>query len=93
LPGDGDGDVDAGHAGEHRGGQVRGELEQRGGACSPRMQTESAESFAETERAQRAAGLSAGKQPGRSASVAESSLGSPVGTFISGTSPSRPSPA
>ena len=40
LPGHGDGDVDAEHAGEDGGGQVGGELEQRGGAVSGGLESE-----------------------------------------------------
>jgi len=43
LPGDGDADVDAEHPGEDGGGQVGGELEQRGGAGLPGMDGELAQ--------------------------------------------------
>ena len=71
LPGDGDGDVDAEHAGQDGGGQVGGELEQRGGAGLAGVDAELAESFGELVGADRAAGLPAGEQPGRGALVAE----------------------
>src|SRR5260370_40789285 len=63
--GDGDGDVDAEHAGEQRGGQFGGELEQRGGACLAGLDAEVFEALPEVGRADRAAGLAAGEQPGR----------------------------
>ena len=47
LPGDGDGDVDAEHAGQDCGGQVGGQLEQRGGAGFPGVQAELSESLGE----------------------------------------------
>jgi hypothetical protein len=40
LPGHGDGDVDAERAGEDGGGQVGGELEQRGGAVSGGLESD-----------------------------------------------------
>ena len=47
LPGDGDGDVDAEHAGQDCGGQVGGKLEKRGGAGFPGVQAELSESLGE----------------------------------------------
>src|SRR6202171_6278875 len=61
LPGHGDGDVDAEHAGEDGGGQVGGELEQRGGAVSGGLESELAESLGECVRADWAPGLPAGE--------------------------------
>ena len=63
LPGDGDVDVDAEHAGEDGGGEFGGELEQRGGAGLAGSDAELAEAFAEPVGADRAAGLPAGEQP------------------------------
>lgn len=64
LPFDGDGDVDAEGAGEDRGGQLGGELEEcgRAGLCEP--DAEFAEPFAHGPGADRAAGLASGEQPG-----------------------------
>jgi hypothetical protein len=64
LPGDGDVDVDAEHAGEQGGGQLGGELEQGGGACLAGLDAEVFEALPEVGGADRAAGLSAGEQPG-----------------------------
>jgi hypothetical protein len=64
LPGDGDVDVDAEHAGEKGGGQFGGELEQRGGACLAGLDAEVLKPLAEVIGADRAAGLPAGEQPG-----------------------------
>ena len=71
MPGHGDGDVDAEHAGEDGGGQVGGELEQRGGAGSGGSEAELAESFGECVGADRSAGLPAGEQPSGGAGVAD----------------------
>jgi hypothetical protein len=60
LPGDGDGDVDAGQAGKDGGGQVGGELEQRRGASLAGVDAELAQAFGELEGADRLAGLAAG---------------------------------
>jgi hypothetical protein len=78
LPGHGDGDVDAEQAGEDGGGQVGGELEQRGGAVSRGLESESAESLSEGVRADRAPGLPAGKQPRRGTGVAHSGFSATV---------------
>jgi hypothetical protein len=64
LPGNGDGDVDAEQAGQDGGGQVGGELEQRGGAGLAGSDAELAQAFGELEGADRLAGLPAGEQPG-----------------------------
>lgn len=66
LSGDGDGDVDvdAEDAGEQRSGQFGGELEQRGGACLAGLGAEVFEALPKVRRADRAAGLAAGEQPG-----------------------------
>jgi hypothetical protein len=45
LPGGGDADVDAGQAGEDGGGQVGGELEQRGGSGLPGADAELTQAF------------------------------------------------
>ena len=71
MPGDGDADVDAEHAGQDGGGQVGGELEQRGGASLAGSDAELAQSFAEPEGADGPAGLSAGEQPSGGSVVAE----------------------
>src|SRR5712691_5999631 len=63
LPGDGDVDVDAGHAGEDGGGEFGGELEQGGGAGWAGADADLAEAFAEPAGADRLAGASAGQQP------------------------------
>jgi hypothetical protein len=65
LPGDGDVDVDAEHAGEQGGGEFGGELEQGGGACLAGLDAEVFDAFAEVSGADRAAGSASGKQPGR----------------------------
>ena len=78
LPGHGDGDVDAEHAGEDGGGQVGGELEQRGGAVSGGLESELAESLGECVRADRAPGLPAGEQPWRGAGVADGGFSATV---------------
>jgi hypothetical protein len=54
LPGDGDGDVDAEHAGQDRGGQVSRELEQCGGAGLAGIDAVLAETFGQTIGADRA---------------------------------------
>ena len=74
LPGHGDGDVNAEHAGEDGGGQVGSEMEQRGGAVSGGLESELAESLGECVRADRAPGLAAGEQPWRG-------TGSPTAAF------------
>src|ERR1022692_3950726 len=63
LPCDGDGDVDAEHPGEQRGGQVGGEREQRGGTGLPGIDAELTETFGELVGADRASWLPAGEQP------------------------------
>src|SRR6478672_652471 len=78
LPGHGDADVDAEHAGEDRGGQVGGELEQRGGAVSGGLESELAESLRECVRADRAPGLPAGEQPWRGTGVADGGFSATV---------------
>ena len=60
LPGDGDGDVDAEHPGEDGGGQVGGELEQRGGAGLTGADTQLAEPLGELLGADGPAGLASG---------------------------------
>lgn len=65
MPGDGDFDVDAEHAGQEGGGKFGGELEQRGGACLAGLDAEGFEALSEVGGVDRAAGLAAGKQPGR----------------------------
>src|ERR1035441_8635461 len=74
LPGDGDADVDAEHAGEDGGGQVGGELEQCGRARLAGVDADLAQAFGELEGADRLAGLAAGEQPGRGALVADGSV-------------------
>ncbi|MEV7238353.1 hypothetical protein AB0N06_31750 [Streptomyces sp. NPDC051020] len=64
LPFDGDSDVDAEGAGEGRGGQLGGELEQRGRAGLREADAEFAESFAHGPDTDRSAGLAAGEEPG-----------------------------
>jgi hypothetical protein len=64
LPGDGDRDVDAEHPGEYRGGQVGGELEQRGRARLPGSDTDLAEAFGQTERADGRPGWPPGNSQG-----------------------------
>jgi hypothetical protein len=71
LPLDRDGDVDAEHAGQDCGGQVGGELEQRGGTGLAAVDADLAQPFGDLERADRLSGLAAGEQPGRGAVVAE----------------------
>ena len=78
MPGHGDGDVDAEHAGEDGGGQVGGELEQRGGAVSGGLESELAESLGECVRADRAPGLPAGGQPWRGTEVADGGFSATV---------------
>ena len=78
MPGHGDGDVDAEHAGEDGGGQVGGELEQRGGAVSGGLESELAESLGECVRADRAPGLPAGEQPWRGTGVADGGFSATV---------------
>src|SRR6266704_3869154 len=63
LPGDGDVDVDAEHAGEDGGGEFSGELEQGGGAGWSGADADLAEAFVEPVGADRLAGASAGQQP------------------------------
>ena len=63
LPGDRDLDVDAEQAGEDRGGQFGGELEQRGGAGGPGVDADLVEPFGEPVGADRLAGPPAGQQP------------------------------
>jgi len=53
LPGDGDGDMDAEQAGQDGGGQVGGELEQRGEAGLAGADAELAQAFGELEGADR----------------------------------------
>src|SRR6266516_281504 len=62
LPGDGDFDVDAEQAGEDRGGEFRGEPEQRGGAGWPGVDANLVEPFGAPAGADRLPGPSAGKQ-------------------------------
>ena len=71
LPGDGDGDVDAEQAGQDRGGQDGGELEQGGGAGPARVDAELAQAFGHAGGADGAAGLAAGEQPGRGVLAAD----------------------
>jgi hypothetical protein len=71
LPGDRDADVDSEQAGQDGGGQVGGELEQRGRACLAGADTELAQAFGELEGADRLAWVAAGEQPRRAALVAE----------------------
>ena len=77
MPGDGDRDVDAEHAGEDGGGQVGGELEQGGGAGSAGVDAELAEPFGHAEGADGAAGLTAGEQPGRGSRIADGGVAVP----------------
>ena len=63
MPGDGDVDVDAEHAGEDRGGEFGGELEQGGGAGWAGLDADLVEPFAEAVGADRLAGPPAGQQP------------------------------
>jgi hypothetical protein len=65
------GDRDADHPGEHRGGQVGGELEQRGGTGLTGADAEVAKTFGQTEGADGASGLTAGEQPARGALVTQ----------------------
>jgi hypothetical protein len=55
--------VDAEHAGQDRGGEFGGELEQGSGAGWAGVDADLAEAFAETVGADRLAGASAGQQP------------------------------
>jgi hypothetical protein len=71
LPGDGDAVVDAEQAGEDGGGQVGGELEQRGGSGLPGADAELAQAFGELVGADGLPGLATGEQPGRGARVAD----------------------
>lgn len=70
--------MDAEHAGQDGGGQVGGELEQRGGSGLCWAQAELAESFGELVGADRAAGLAAGEQPWRCAVVADGGVPLPA---------------
>ncbi len=63
--------MDAEHAGEDGGGQVGGELEQRGGAVPGGLESELAESLGEWVRADRAPGFPAGEQRWRATGVAD----------------------
>src|SRR6266516_1297082 len=79
LPGDSDGDVDAEHPGEHRRGQVGGELEQRGRARLPGADADLAQALGHLVGADRSSGLAAGEQPGRGALVADGGVTPPGG--------------
>src|SRR6266568_952129 len=74
LPGDGDVDVDAEHAGEDGGGEFGGELEQGGGAGWAGADADLAEAFVEPVGADRLAGASAGQQPWGGALVSGSGV-------------------
>jgi hypothetical protein len=74
LPGGGDVDVDAEQAGEDRGGQVGGELEERGGAGLARAYAELPQAFGELVGADGASGLPAWEQPRRGSLVTEGSV-------------------
>lgn len=63
LPCGGDADVDAEGAGQDRGGQVGGELEEGGGSSSAGLDAELAQSFDHPEGAEVLSGSSAGEQP------------------------------
>jgi hypothetical protein len=63
LPGDGDVDVDAEHAGEDRSGELGGELEQGGGAGWSGTNADLVEALIELAGADRLARASAGQQP------------------------------
>ena len=69
LPFDGDADVDAKEAGEDRGGEFAGELEQSGGAGLAGLKADLAEAFGQLERADRLARSTAGEQPRGTTSV------------------------
>ncbi len=60
LPGDGNVDVDAEHAGEQAGGEFGGELEQCGGARLAGLDAEVFEALPQVGGSDRAAGLPAG---------------------------------
>src|SRR6266567_299589 len=62
LPGDGDVDVDAEHAGEQGGGEFGGELEQRGGARLAGLDAEVFEALSQVGGSDRAARLPAGNR-------------------------------
>jgi len=63
LPLGGDLDVDAEHAGQDGGGELGGELEQRGRSGLGGADTEQAKAFAESVSADGSARLSARKEP------------------------------
>ena len=64
LPGDGDFDVDAEHAGEHGGGELGGQGEQGGGAVLAGLEADPLEALAKAVVAEGVAGASTGEQPG-----------------------------
>lgn len=74
LPGDGDADVDAEHASEDGGREIRGELEERCRARSSWAEPECTEALREPVGAHVAAGLPAGEQPARGAQITEDGM-------------------
>lgn len=79
LPCDGDADVDAEHAGEECGGQVGGELEERGGSGLAGAESELAEALCDLVGAEGPAGLPAGEQPAGGSLVADGGVTSSGG--------------
>jgi hypothetical protein len=79
LPLDGDGDVEAEQAGEDRGGQFRGEGEQRGGAVLAGAEADAPEVLTEPVVADRLARTAARKQPGSRVRGADRGLAPPRG--------------
>src|SRR5207247_438877 len=75
-------DVDAEHAGQQGGGQVGGEVEQRGGAGLAGADAELTQPFGEAEGADGACGLSSGEQPGRGGLVADGGVALPAGEGV-----------
>jgi hypothetical protein len=74
LPGDGDVDVDAEHAGEDGGGDLGGELEQGCGAGRPGLDADLVEALGEAVGADGLAGAPTRQQPGRGAVVADGGM-------------------
>jgi hypothetical protein len=76
--------VDAEHPGEQRGGQVGGELKQRGGTGLPGVDAELAEPLGELAGADRASWLSAGEQPRGGFLAADGGMAVPGGDELQG---------
>jgi len=84
LPCDGNTDVDPQQAGEQGGGEVGGELEQRGGSGLAGPQAELSEPLGESEVADGPSGLAAGEQPWGASAVTDHRVALPGGDELEG---------